>query len=402
MRGCGLLLLALSSLLVISCGKKPVSDEPTQASTSFGYNVKSPPERTNPGSSSGAGSGSGSEIPFTDIELTPADSSGDGAPKSNKSPGVQPSPSVTTSSTTTTTVPNASSAAGSPNPLNPPAVIPLTEGLAPAQPTEIAPDVILPESNPGDIPSAETPVSPEGSDGDPSIVLPAPLIGTSSEMKNQAQGFVDGGRLLEPASLLERQYRYRTQAPFKVAAPNEKRFYGTDELIEAIDYLGHYLTSLLPKLKLLVSAMSQYKGGSVPPHMGHQNGMEVDMAYFAIANETRDVFINLEEVNINKRIYVDEQFQFFKHAMSLDMVDRFFIYPQLKREFCRRQYAELKKDKPDAEIVETLRRLVPDPNHVKHFHMRLKCGPRQLNCKDSLKKPLPEGSGCIFAKKAAN
>ncbi len=255
--------------------------------------------------------------------------------------------------------------------------------------------------------------------------VPSAPVPTQQSIRSQAVAYVDAGTLKTPASLLERQQTYREAPPFIVIAPGRDRFYGTTDLIETIDLLAQFVKSLSSSLRLVVSDLSgpaggplfqwdsknqdykkNNKGSPIQSHESHQNGLDADIAYLTNSPEAKP-FADIRKMeDINSTLNLEAQFKLFKQAVSTEMIEAFFVDPVMKKEMCRQALREgafkenQKKEQEDKLTIETLRRLVVEPQwHFNHFHMRLKCDKsRQSAC---LQRPdfVPKEHGCVFTKK---
>lgn len=317
--------------------------------------------------------------------------------------------------------PKESSTNPPPKSTNPPAKT--EEAPAPSSPPKKEDPKKPQPAKPNEGPSAQPEKKPKQENQAPpqSSQQPKPSGPARTSVKREAINYVDDGSLVDPASLLQRQYTYREAPPFIVIAPGRNRFYGTTDLIEAIDHLAQYAKSISNSLRLMVSDLSGPNGGPlfrwdeksqtykkdnrgnpIKSHESHQNGLDADISYLTMAPDAQP-FLDVRQLSdINSVLNLEAQFKLFKQAVSTDMVEAFFVDPVIKKEMCRQAFrmGAFTKDQEDKTALETLRRLVVEPHwHFNHFHMRLKCDrSRQSAC---LQRPdfTPKDHGCIFTKK---
>jgi penicillin-insensitive murein endopeptidase len=276
-----------------------------------------------------------------------------------------------------------------------------------------APPVTEPAPQPSETATKEDPPAPKP---------PAPPTAPSgakeslpSLAKNQAFDFPNQGYLRNSSSLLERRLSYSQNSPFELSqrAVDQGRFFATDDLVNFIDFISNYFRSVMPERKLLVSDLSKKQGGPIwrladvthkvlyrdgkplLSHLSHQNGIDADIAY--ITSGAQDKFFSLNTISAKKSVNLEVQFNVFKQAVSSKMVDFILIHPSLKKELCIAAYKEgaLEKDAGESLTLETLKRLVPDPAHHDHFHLRIKCDEKiQPKC---LSRERPAiNHGCII------
>ena len=77
----------------------------------------------------------------------------------------------------------------------------------------------------------------------------------------------------------------RQLASSKYVLPNTADRYGTQELVDLIEFVGHEMYPTTGKA-LVVNDLSQRKGGFLSPHRSHQNGLDVDIGnFYALGKE---------------------------------------------------------------------------------------------------------------------
>ena len=175
------------------------------------------------------------------------------------------------------------------------------------------------------------------------------------------------------------------------------RAWGTQEMITMIIRSAADMNKLFPDMdRLQVGDISQEGGGDVSDlHSSHQNGQDVDLTYYRknqIEQPINHVNGFSEQMVINNRLSKNfdtaRNWEFIKRLHQNGDVQRIFVDPVIKKEFCR--FARTKNEliRHD-EILRSLRTL---ENHADHMHVRLRCPPQARVCV-SQEDP-PAGTGC--------
>ncbi|AHI05222.1 hypothetical protein BDW_03570 [Bdellovibrio bacteriovorus W] len=236
------------------------------------------------------------------------------------------------------------------------------------------------------LPPAKPPVKDEKKEG------PKPADVAKA---NQAVGSVNSGRLENAANLLTIE-KNLTIPGFKILRPERLAHFGANELSYIIQLMGKTTERLLPEYKLSVGDLSRERGGQLGRHKSHQNGLDVDVAFF-FKNKTFQTFF-ASAVAVNKPHadwMVEPQWELFKEVVNTKLIDRIFIHAALKKSLCEHaiKTGELQKGKNDSLAFETLRRLIPEKDHHNHFHLRVKCSSAQVRCRQ-MAEPVAN-SGCF-------
>ncbi len=167
---------------------------------------------------------------------------------------------------------------------------------------------------------------------------------------------------------------------------SKERYYGTDETVALIEYLGRRLKQTYPhSAPMFIGDISKKGGGRIPPHGSHQSGRDVDIAFFEKSNQERRQFngrLKLADLDIEKSWFLIETLlltdqvlyifinnrllpAFRKHAKQVgwddEDLDRFFLMPRAKRRRGLIRHAS---------------------GHTYHFHVRFKCPPGESRCGD--------------------
>jgi len=166
----------------------------------------------------------------------------------------------------------------------------------------------------------------------------------------------------------------------------KERYYGTDETIALIQYVGRRLHATYPhSAPMFIGDISKKGGGRVPPHGSHRTGRDVDIAFFEKGNEERKHFngrLSLSELDVEKSwflietlllteqvlyIFINQRLlpAFRAHARDVGWddadLDRFFLMPDAKRRRGLIRHAS---------------------GHTYHFHVRFKCPKGEKRCQD--------------------
>ena len=210
---------------------------------------------------------------------------------------------------------------------------------------------------------------------------------------NQAIGSVNKGRLENGTSLLDIDAK---NIGFDVAHPERKAYYATSELAYLIEKMGVFTRKVAPDHILYLSDIAKKNGGKFGSHKSHQNGLDIDVAFYFKADKSSASFVNA--LRNGKPIgdwMMEPQWQLFKYITSSNFVDRIFVHPGLKKAFCDHaiKNGEIKESTRSGVAYETLRRLRPEKNHDDHFHLRIKCSESQIRCRQ-MAEPA-QGTGCF-------
>jgi penicillin-insensitive murein endopeptidase len=185
----------------------------------------------------------------------------------------------------------------------------------------------------------------------------------------------------------------------RVIHPEQNRYFGNYAAIEFLVKSSVLLDRLLPGMKLEVGDLSREKGGRLPPHKSHQNGLDIDIGFFR--KGVKQNYYGKSVVNGNR---VDSSFdqalqwKFFKSMMTYyhDKIYFILLHPAVKRAMCAeaaRAGDLVKGQDVDPIVMHTLRRLVGESSHYNHFHVRMKCPSKDERCVQT-KHDLPMSMGC--------
>ncbi|XGC81679.1 penicillin-insensitive murein endopeptidase [Bdellovibrio bacteriovorus] len=223
----------------------------------------------------------------------------------------------------------------------------------------------------------------------------APATTPQIAKTSQAIGSVNAGRLQNSVNMLEVQQK-SSSAGFSIIRPKRKAHFATNELAYLIQQMGQLTKSELGSQNLSIGDISRQAGGKLGRHKSHQNGLDVDVAFYFNNPSFQGYFASAVAVNKPHANWLPEpQWKLFKQIVATKLVDRIFIHKTLKNVLCNIaiKNGELRKGDTSSLAAETLRRLIPEPDHDDHFHLRVKCSSAQVRCRQMAEPAV--GSGCF-------
>ena len=165
-----------------------------------------------------------------------------------------------------------------------------------------------------------------------------------------------------------------------------KRFYGTDETIALLRYLGAKLQQAYPGSQpLLVGAISKKSGGKAGNHKSHQNGIDVDWAYLELGNPERRHYngkVKAHQLDYEKNWFI------FESAILTGRIQSIFVDQAMLRPLYK---AAVNAGWSEASLVPIFgnrdfkgsRRMIRHwPGHTYHAHVRFKCSPGDSACRN--------------------
>lgn len=181
---------------------------------------------------------------------------------------------------------------------------------------------------------------------------------------------------------------------YEVLHLGRHRYFGHPTLVAYVQRLAATAAKKdLPRL--LVGDLSQPRGGPTPTdHGSHQSGLDLDVAYTRPREAMWRPLDPAERESLPFPSVVDLATEtltedwnariadLLELAVADPAVDRIFVNPAIKREFCARV----------PRGTHWLSRLRPWWGHHDHFHVRLKCPEDSTECRSQ--DPFPSGDGC--------
>ncbi|MCM2278187.1 MAG: penicillin-insensitive murein endopeptidase [Oligoflexia bacterium] len=207
----------------------------------------------------------------------------------------------------------------------------------------------------------------------------------------QAEGFYSDGRLTDPDV-----FPLEGEGFLKIFRPRD-RGWTTRGLLEVITGAAAEIFRAYPDgERLQIGDVSAHAGGPLPEHASHQNGLDVDLAYYRMNRQEQapELTSGFAEQFVGKGGRVSRNFDLERnHALvralvATGRINRIFVDAALKKAFCEfsRAGGNLERDE------EALRRLRPWPKHGDHLHVRILCPPNSVKC--LAQDEPPPGAGC--------
>jgi penicillin-insensitive murein endopeptidase len=195
-------------------------------------------------------------------------------------------------------------------------------------------------------------------------------------------GFAFRGRLrraarLEESSLIRYAGEYRAGG----------NFYGTTELVTLIERAAAHVARRLPGARLSVGELSRQNGGAIAGHRSHQNGRDVDIAFYMrdAAGRPYDpfAFANFDRYGHglppNESLSFDDERNWELVARLVADADArvqyIFVADTLKQRLLR----TARRRRAPARVIQRAEVVMVQPAHGhphrNHFHVRIYCPP---------------------------
>lgn len=206
-----------------------------------------------------------------------------------------------------------------------------------------------------------------------------PWVLSADETKAESIGGPGNGQLIDGVLVPRKGRGFRRI--------NQDRIYGTDKTVKLIEYLGAQIADAFPGSQpLLVGAVSKQGGGRVRPHKSHQNGIDVDLAYFEKGNPKRKHYrsrVKADELDYKKNWFMVET-MLLTGEVNYMFIDR-TLMPGLRRAARKAGWPKQTLDKlfGDSEGKGRGRVLRHYGGHKYHVHVRFKCPKTDKKCKHS-------------------
>ena len=152
---------------------------------------------------------------------------------------------------------------------------------------------------------------------------PVPLDGAPGALRGVAAGAPQDGRLVDPVRLPD-------VPAIHIRRP--ERAYGTGRLVQAVLRAVASVERRFPETQVIaIGDLSAPQGGPLPGHKSHQNGRDVDVAYYTRDESTDEQFVDLTPGNLDTaRTWAfiealldsgDLQFIFIDHALQAPLYE---------------------------------------------------------------------------------
>lgn len=186
-------------------------------------------------------------------------------------------------------------------------------------------------------------------------------------------GSLEGGVLLRESPRI--RYLANTRA--------EGHHYGTRRLVAVLEHAARVAAT--PEQPLVVGDLSAREGADIGGHRSHENGRDVDVAFFhrdarnapVVPDRFLDVFVNRTKLG-GLRIFLDtaRTWRFVSAVLSFEGVHVCDLF--VSRGIAMHLLDHARREGESPEILREARRVMHPPgNHVNphrsHFHMRITC-----------------------------
>lgn len=255
---------------------------------------------------------------------------------------------------------------------------------APAKPQQPAPQPTAaptpqPTAAPAPQPTAKPQPAPQKeTKSEDKILHPAKVIlemgDEPDRPTDQAVGSYNAGKL-ENASVL----------PFEgtgwyFSQPQERHNYGAYDLIRVVKiFASKIYNEIMPGVNIRITDFGLRRGGHLPPHHGHQIGLEGDFGYLTTASHDRVAQPAMDGNKWNGKMLMKEMWQLVKFLNGSDRVSLIFMNPVIKPHFC--SYAKAQGEFKTALGNLALRKIKTVAGHDTHFHLRMQCGRYNPRCR---------------------
>jgi murein endopeptidase len=180
---------------------------------------------------------------------------------------------------------------------------------------------------------------------------------------------------------------------YRLASAERKTHFGTDEMVFGIIELAAFMQERRPGSPWLsIGDISQREGGKLDPHLNHQDGRDVDVAFLyctAKGEPTEKGWLKCDATGATKNagVVLDVARSFELCSLWLDSpyfggCEWIFVYEPLKKLLVAHGHALAKERPREADAIEKrtaeLEKLWREPTsspHDDHFHFRLKHAP---------------------------
>lgn len=223
---------------------------------------------------------------------------------------------------------------------------------------------------------------------------------TPQAPSGQSFGFYSNGKLIAP-SAMPPSGRGWLQI-FRA----RNHYFGTDETIDALVNLSsQFLDEFPTSERIQIADISGEKGGLIPGHASHQNGLDVDVIFMRVNKheypEDADPDVGMNEYFVKngqptENFDIHRNYILLKRFYETGIINRIFIDRVLKSAICQHSQS-LGHYSNDTEFLRKLRHV---ENHQHHFHVRFECPSSDSKCIKQT-TPIPGGSGCPAASSTA-
>ena len=163
--------------------------------------------------------------------------------------------------------------------------------------------------------------------------------------------------------------------------------YGAEETVAGVLYASHWLRDRFPLVhRPVIGDLSRRQGGHFPPHVSHQNGLDVDVGFI---HKTKKQPRGFRKAN-SKNIDAEATWAFIEGFLFTGFVDKIFIGRHLRRPLLRA--AKRSQERPHSrrarrrwrsraarrqlDVDDAFENVLSfDGEHRNHFHVRFRAWP---------------------------
>ncbi|MFW6050492.1 MAG: penicillin-insensitive murein endopeptidase [Myxococcota bacterium] len=206
---------------------------------------------------------------------------------------------------------------------------------------------------------------------------------------SRSMGWPWRGRLDDGVRVVESKYvRHTTEYT------RNDHFYGTWELVQLVERAAWRVWSRIPGARLSVGELSAENGGDIPDHRSHENGRDVDIAFYMLDGRGEPfepyAFASFDArgrgMGPNRGLRFDDARNWELIAKLIADGDARVQYIFVHRTIKRRLLAEGRRRGAPAVLLERAEKVMVQPSrhgHRNHFHVRIYCPPASRPaCKD--------------------
>jgi len=164
-------------------------------------------------------------------------------------------------------------------------------------------------------------------------------------------------------------------------------FWGTWELVQLVERAAYRVHQRAPGAKLSIGELSSESGGDVDGHASHENGRDVDLAFYMLDGRGNPVepfgFANFRADGTalppNEGLVFDDRRNFELVKKLLTDGDARVQYIFVAQSLKRRIVAEARRQGTSGRVLERMEAAMVQPAgghpHRNHFHVRIYCAP---------------------------
>ncbi|MCA9602060.1 MAG: penicillin-insensitive murein endopeptidase, partial [Myxococcales bacterium] len=170
--------------------------------------------------------------------------------------------------------------------------------------------------------------------------------------------------------------------------------YGTWELVQLLERAAYRVARRIPGAKLSVGELSKERGGTIAGHNSHENGRDVDVAFYMLRGKKPAETFSFVNFNANGTSRAPSQGLEFDDARNWELVQKLvtdgdarvqyiFVAKTLKQRLLR----EGERRGASSAILTRAKEVLVQPAsghpHRNHFHVRIYCSPSDRpKCRD--------------------